>query len=42
MLELGTLELQIPMGDIVSPNADEAIAAWIRASIHTKKRHISG
>ena len=36
MFELGTIELQVPMEDFVSLTADETIAMWNGASIHTK------
>ena len=39
-VELGVIELQVPMGDILSPNPDESIDVWNRASNHTKRQDI--
>ena len=38
MFELGTIELQVPIGDIVSVIADETIAVLNRVSIHKRRK----
>ena len=38
MLGLNTIELQVPMGDIVRPIAAETIAVWGRSYFDTKRK----